>query len=149
MTSTTAVARGTGATNLAGRAAAVLGAASAAVHVAMSGGLAQEVGGWLMLALALVCVACVRSLWRGPQLETWFMVSVCSAVMIMMHGPVSGSGEATSAAGHGAHDHHLQMVAGTVHGSSLMGVAVLVASVELVLAVVMVIRTWWLGRVVD
>jgi hypothetical protein len=104
------------------RACAVLALSSAGLHAAMLGHASNVVAGLLLAAMIAACVYCARDLWLRGTLRAWCVVGLMNIAMIAVHLPAP------------AHHHGLH-TATTGPQSTLMGLATLVAAVEVAAAV--------------
>lgn len=125
------------------KAAAGLATVSALLHLSMVAHLVRAPSGVLMLFLAAVCAACARALWCRPDVRAWTMMGVCSSFMIMAHGVFMGAGHpgASTHSTHASMGH--AMTSGGVdggHNSVLMTAAMVIAIVEVVLAIGMSLK---------
>jgi hypothetical protein len=102
----------------AGRVAAVLALASAAVHLA--GVSAASLTSLAMAGMALACLPCAWHLWRAQAPRVWGTTVLLDLGMLAVHAPV--------AAGAGGHVHGSP-------GTAQTGVALVTASLLLGLAV--------------
>ena len=66
-----------------GRTAAVLAAASAAVHLLQVSG--ASLGSLVMAAMALACLPCAWHLWRSPTPSVWGTTAALDAAMLLVH----------------------------------------------------------------
>jgi hypothetical protein len=101
------------------RACAVLALSSAGLHAAMLGHASNVVAGALLAAMIATCVYCARDLWLHGTLRAWCVVGLMNIAMIAVHLPAPSHH-------HGLHSAGQQ--------STLMGLATLVAAVEVAAA---------------
>ena len=89
-----------------GRVAAGVGAACVALHlaVAVPGGHGGPVVSALFVAMAVVCLGCVRSLWRNPGAGVWRSTGLMYGGMLFVHLLLLSA--ASSTAGHAGHSGH-------------------------------------------
>src|SRR5436305_11121013 len=66
-----------------GKVAAVVGLASAAVHLLLLD--AASLGSLVMVGMALVCLPCAWHLWRRPTLAVWGTTATIDAAMLLTH----------------------------------------------------------------
>ena len=91
-----------------GRVAAGVGAVCVALHlaVAVPGGHGGPVVSALFVAMAVVCLGCVRSLWRNPGAGVWRSTGLMYGGMLFVHllllSAASGTAGHAGHAGHGA-----------------------------------------------
>ncbi|MCW2630217.1 hypothetical protein [Mycobacterium sp.] len=104
------------------RACAVLALSSAGLHAAMLGHASNVVAGLLLAAMIAACVYCARDLWLRGTLRAWCVVGLMNIAMIAVHLPAPSH-------------HHGLHTATTGQQSTLMGLATLVAAVEVAAAV--------------
>src|ERR1700737_5540260 len=103
------------------RACAALALSWAALHAAMLGHASNVVAGVLLAAMILACVYCARDLWLRGTLRAWCVVGLMNIAMIAVHLP--------------APSHHHGLHSATAgQQSTLMGLATLVAAVEVAAA---------------
>jgi hypothetical protein len=104
------------------RACAVLALSSAGLHAAMLGHASNVVAGLLLAAMIAACVYCARDLWLRGTLRAWCVIGLMNIAMIAVHLP--------------APSHHHGLHSATAgQQSTLMGLATLVAAVEVAAAV--------------
>ncbi len=104
------------------RACAALALSSAGLHAAMLGHASNVVAGVLLAAMIVACVYCARDLWLRGTLRAWCVVGLMNIAMIAVHLP--------------APSHHHGMSPATAgQQSTLMGLATVVAAVEVAAAV--------------
>jgi hypothetical protein len=101
------------------RACAVLALSSAGLHAAMLGHASNVVAGALLAAMIATCVYCARDLWLHGTLRAWCVVGLMNIAMIAVHLPAP------------SHHHGLHSAG---QPSTLMGLATLVAAVEVAAA---------------
>jgi hypothetical protein len=80
-------AAGDGAVEVLGKAAAATGALCAGVHVAtaVAGGHGGAVEAAAFIAMAAVCLPCVRALWRHPEERVWRATGLMYGGMLFVH----------------------------------------------------------------
>ncbi|NYJ03958.1 hypothetical protein [Petropleomorpha daqingensis] len=66
-----------------GRLTAVLGLASAAVHILVLD--TAELGSLVMVGMAAVCLPCAWHLWRHPTPAVWATTATLDAAMLLLH----------------------------------------------------------------
>jgi hypothetical protein len=103
------------------RACAALALSSAGLHAAMLGHASNIVAGVLLAAMILACVYCARDLWLRGTLRAWCVVGLMNIAMIAVHLPAPSH-------------HHGMQVASASQQSTLMGLATVVAAIEVVVA---------------
>jgi len=104
------------------RACAVLALSSAGLHAAMLGHASNVVAGLLLAAMIAACVYCARDLWLRGTLRAWCVIGLMNIAMIAVHLP--------------APSHHHGLHSATAgQQSTLMGLATLVAAIEVAAAV--------------
>jgi hypothetical protein len=99
-----------------GRVAAVLTAASAAVHVLLA--TATSLAALVMALMAAACLPCAWHLWRSPTTSTWRLTALLDVTMLLLHLQLL--------AGAGPHGHH----AGSGGGLMWTGLALATASLS-------------------
>ncbi|WP_197373124.1 hypothetical protein [Mycolicibacterium baixiangningiae] len=120
---------------LARRGCALVAVVSAALHVTSLGHAANPVAGALLAVMIVGCLFCAYELWTHGSLRAWLIVALMNLAMIAVHLPAP------------IH-HHGQ--AATVGPSAVMGVATLLAMVEVVAAAaVLYLRTRHLGSALN
>lgn len=68
-----------------GRPAAVLVVVSSVVHVVLAVEATNLAATLSLLAMATVCLTCVRPLWRGGSLHSWLAMTGLTGVMLYAH----------------------------------------------------------------
>ena len=104
------------------RACAALALISAGLHAAMLGHASNVVAGLLLAVMIAACVYCARDLWLRGTLRAWCVVGLMNIAMIAVHLPAPSH-------------HHGMHMATPIQQSPLMGLATVVAVVEVVVAV--------------
>jgi hypothetical protein len=114
-----------------GRAAATTGVACTGVHVAtaLGGGHRDAVPVVAFVAMAAICLPCVRSLWRSPHERAWRVAGVMYGGMLFVHLLLLTA--AGAAAGHGPTAHPAD---GGTWAARGMWAGLLLAAVEVALA---------------
>lgn len=105
------------------RACAGLALSSAGLHAAMLGHTPNVVAGLLLAGMIAACVYCARDLWLRGTLRAWCVVGLMNIAMIAVHLPAPTH-------------HHGMQAASASQQSTLMGLATLVAAVEVAVAMV-------------
>jgi hypothetical protein len=113
-----------------GRVAAILGVASATVHLAALPDLPLSFG-LIMGAATAVCAGCVPPLWRRPTPTTWLAAGLMNMSMLGIHGYAMSTVHA-GASGAPMHEHMTMHMRGD--GWDLMRVASLIAATEVTVA---------------
>ncbi len=103
------------------RVCAALALTSAGLHAAMLGHASNVVAGALLAAMIAACVYCARDLWLHGTLRAWCVVGLMNIAMIAVHLPAPSH-------------HHGSHSATAGQQSTLMGLATLVAAVEVAAA---------------
>ena len=118
-----------------GRPAVALIGASAAVHLALAERAVSLEATLLLVAMAVACLACVPSLWRGGSLHSWMTMLGLTGAMLYGHL------EFCFACGPEVHDAaELHLGLGThLFGQGLGSLALWLMAAEMALAVVAIL----------
>ena len=111
-----------------GRGAAAVGALCVVAHLAaVAAGGHAAVHGAVLLAMAVLCLPCVRALWRNPGAAAWRAAVLMYGGMLVVHLLWLGAARGTSShAGHTA--------SGATWTGAAMTAGLLLAGVQVVLA---------------
>lgn len=104
------------------RVCAVLAAGSAGLHAVMLGHAPNLIATAMLAAMIVACLFCAHDLWRCGTLRAWCVVALMNLAMVAIHLP-------------GPVHRHDGAAAGASAPPALMGVATVIALVEVSVAV--------------